>query len=144
MTNDGLYMVCAVAFLCSSFSDEDDLLMPGFPYGDEDIKATDTCQQYHNLGTMAPSVSEIETTSADKLAEVKRTESQAGTRVIPEVRGPKPSHIHVINSSYRESLIRSITLTSTLPRNGLPSRSSVGSLVNLRNRKMNYLNLYRT
>jgi len=44
MTNDGLEMVCAVAFLCSSFSDEDLLSKPEFPHDDEDIKATDTCQ----------------------------------------------------------------------------------------------------
>jgi len=118
-------MVCVVAFLCSSFSDGDGLLGSGFPHGDEDIKATNTCQQYHNVGTMAPSISEIETTSTGKL---KRTETQAVTRVIPEVRDPIPSRVHVINSSYRESLIRSITLTSMLPKNGLPSRSSVSPL----------------
>ena len=66
--------------------------------------------------TMAPSVSEVETISTGKL---KRTETQAVPRVIPEVRDPIPSHIHVINPSYRESLIRSITLTTMLPKNGL-------------------------
>jgi len=89
-------------------------------------------------GTMAPSVSEIETN--EKLAELKRIESQADNRVIPKVRGPIPHHIHAINSCYRESLIHSITLTTMLPKNGLPSRSSVGSLVNLCNEKMKFSN----
>ena len=92
---------------------------------------------------MAPSVSELETatyqTPTGKLDELKRTETQDNTRVIPKVRGSTPSHTHIIDSSFRAYLIHSFTLTSTLPKNGLPLRSLVGPLVNLHN---GWINLF--
>jgi len=65
-------------------------------------------------------------------------------RLIPKVRGPVPSHIHIINSSYRESLIRSITLTTMMPGKWPPLEISNRLTLNLRNGKMNLLNYINT